>query len=69
MAAGWYPVIDQGKCLKCHECVNFCPHDVYTIGVEAFPEVVHPVNCVQFCRGCSKICDNDAISYFGDKRR
>ncbi len=69
MAANWYPIIDKDKCLKCYQCVNFCPHGVYNIGADAFPEVVNPGNCVEFCRGCSKICDNDAISYFGDRRR
>jgi NAD-dependent dihydropyrimidine dehydrogenase PreA subunit len=29
--------------------------------------VVNPDNCVEFCRGCQKICDHEAITYFGDK--
>lgn len=65
MAANWYPIIDEALCINCNTCIDFCPHDVYAEG-EEFPIVIHPENCVEFCRGCSKICPEKAITYFGD---
>ncbi|WP_158905746.1 ATP-binding protein [Rectinema subterraneum] len=62
MAANWYPVIDEAKCASCNSCVDFCAHGVYGPG----PKVVAPHACVEFCRGCSKICPSEAISYYGD---
>lgn len=62
MAANWYPIIDASKCTHCNSCVDFCAHGVYEPG----PEVVNPNACVEFCRGCSKICPSEAISYYGD---
>ncbi|HBE46658.1 MAG: 4Fe-4S ferredoxin [Spirochaetia bacterium] len=62
MAANWYPVIDEAKCASCNSCVDFCAHGVYEPG----PKVVAPHACVEFCRGCSKICPSEAISYYGD---
>lgn len=67
LAKNWYPMIDKEKCVQCHQCVNFCPHEVYKVGEDDYPEVVNPVNCVEFCRGCSKVCEVEAISYYGDK--
>jgi NAD-dependent dihydropyrimidine dehydrogenase PreA subunit len=66
MAKNWYPIIDRTKCLQCHDCVNFCSHGVYALDCDGFPEVVKPEACVEFCRGCSKICESKAISYFGE---
>ncbi len=66
MAVNWYPIIDQLKCINCNTCVNFCSHEVYAEGT-TFPAVANPDNCVELCRGCSKICPEEAISYFGDK--
>lgn len=65
MAATWYPIIDESKCVNCNECTNFCTHGVYSQG-ENTPIVSNPDACVEFCRGCSKICPNEAISYFDD---
>ncbi|MCR4431207.1 MAG: ferredoxin family protein [Tepidanaerobacteraceae bacterium] len=69
MAKNWYPIIDKDKCTKCLSCVNFCKHDVYSsTDEEGFPLVKNPDNCVEFCRGCQKICPAEAITYFGDKK-
>jgi len=47
--------------------VNFCPHEVYEVPSNPRkPKVVNPENCVEFCRGCQRICLAGAISYFGD---
>lgn len=67
MAKNWYPVIDYGKCIGCLQCFNFCPHGVFEKGADDRPRVAQPDNCVEFCKGCGKICDQKAISYFGDK--
>ena len=64
MAKTWYPVIDPEKCIQCLMCVNFCQHGVYD-EVNGTPAVVHPENCVEFCRGCAKICPQEAIHYEG----
>ncbi|ADM28112.1 4Fe-4S ferredoxin iron-sulfur binding domain protein [Ignisphaera aggregans DSM 17230] len=66
MAKTWYPVIDYEKCIGCLTCVNFCPHEVYTVE-NGKPKVVNPDNCVEFCRGCQKLCPTGAITYNGDK--
>ena len=62
----WYPIINTVLCANCGECVNFCKHGVFAADT-LHPVVVHPEECVEFCRGCAKICPNDAITYFGDK--
>ncbi|MGQ9518528.1 MAG: ATP-binding protein [Candidatus Fervidibacter sp.] len=64
MAKTWYPVIDAEKCINCLTCVDFCPHGVFEEN-EGTPVVVNPDNCVEFCRGCSKICPAEAIHYEG----
>jgi len=62
----WYPIIDYEKCVGCLSCVEFCPHDVFTVE-KGLPIVSHPENCVEFCRGCQKgACDYDAISFPAD---
>jgi len=67
MAKNWYPVIDYDKCIGCMQCYDFCQHEVYKKGENDKPQVVYPEHCVEFCKGCGKICDQKAISYFGDK--
>ena len=66
MAKNWYPIIDYEKCVGCLSCVDFCPHGVFEVE-NGQPVVVNPDNCVEFCRGCQKVCDYEAITYYGDK--
>lgn len=66
MAKNWYPIINEDLCSQCHTCTDFCAHEVYIVGDDGYPKVVNPDNCVEFCRGCAKICPSDAITYFGD---
>jgi len=66
MAKNWYPIINEGSCSQCYTCSNFCEHDVFEVGDDGFPKVKNPDNCVEFCRGCSKICPTEAITFFGD---
>lgn len=65
MAQNWYPIINAELCTNCETCVHFCPHNVFVSG-DDYPLVVRPENCVEFCRGCSKACPVEAITYFGD---
>lgn len=66
MAKTWYPIIDRDKCMSCGTCVDFCPHGVYELDGDGPPTVKAPENCVEFCRGCARICPEEAISYYGD---
>jgi NAD-dependent dihydropyrimidine dehydrogenase PreA subunit len=66
MAKNWFPVIDQAKCTGCLTCFNFCPHGVLDVDGDK-PRVVNPDECVEFCRGCQKICDQRAIRFPGDE--
>jgi len=67
MSKTWYPVIDYEKCIGCLACVNFCPHGVYEVK-DGKPYMVHPEECVDFCKGCLKgACPVGAISFVGDK--
>ena len=68
MAANWHPVIDSDLCTNCNTCLHFCTHGVFQAG-EDHPVVAQPEACVEFCRGCSKICPTEAISYFGDTEK
>lgn len=68
MAKNWYPVIDYDKCIGCLQCYNFCPHGVFEKGPDDRPRVAYPDNCVEFCKGCGRLCDQKAISYFGDRK-
>ncbi|MGQ9586708.1 MAG: 4Fe-4S dicluster domain-containing protein [Anaerolineae bacterium] len=67
MARNWYPIIHEDLCISCGTCVEFCPHGVFAQPNGATPDVVNPDACVEFCRGCSKVCPEEAITYFGDE--
>ena len=61
----WKPTIDYEKCNYCMECFDFCPHKVFEKR-EAEPQkliVAYPLNCVVFCRACSKTCGLDALEF------
>ena len=65
MSNEWYPVIEYSKCVSCMTCSGFCPHNVYD-ETDGKPAVARPENCVDLCKGCSKICPEKAISFHGD---
>jgi NAD-dependent dihydropyrimidine dehydrogenase PreA subunit len=65
MAATWYPTIDLDTCSNCNTCVDFCVHGVFSPG-DMYPTVTNPSACIEFCRGCEKICPSESISYVGD---
>ncbi|MCD6386053.1 ferredoxin family protein [Candidatus Sumerlaeota bacterium] len=62
MSANWYPIIDEEKCTGCLSCVEFCPHGVLA-EKDGTAVVVAPEKCVDFCRGCQKVCEFNAITY------
>ena len=64
----WYPVIDYGTCSQCLQCVQFCQHGVIS-DIGGRPVVVAPGSCVEFCRGCAKICPQESIRYEGTSAR
>jgi NAD-dependent dihydropyrimidine dehydrogenase PreA subunit len=61
----WKPTIDYAKCNYCMECFDFCPHKVFKKqeGNSVQLIVENPLNCVVFCRACSKTCGLDALSF------
>ncbi len=64
----WCPRIDYSKCNYCLECDKFCPHNVFGRHDDEKKLVVkNPLNCVVFCKSCSKTCAADALS-FPDKK-
>ena len=63
----WCPIIDYKKCNLCDgdpQCLKFCPHGVYAVEGDP-PKLIikNPNNCVVFCRSCSKVCAEDALSF------
>lgn len=64
----WFPTIDQGKCIGCRACVEFCKNDVLEFDeASQKTRVKNPFNCVVECRTCSRLCPTDAISFPDEK--
>ena len=61
----WKPTIDYEKCDYCMVCFDFCPHHVFEKRENEPIKLVvaNPLNCVVFCRACSKTCGPDALSF------
>lgn len=61
----WKPTIDYDKCNYCMECFDFCPHRVFEKREDDAIKLVvaNPLNCVVFCRACSKTCGLDALAF------
>lgn len=56
------PVIDNEKCVKCGNCVEICPVDVY-YGSDGgqIPTVMYGLDCF-FCSACILECPTGAIA-------
>jgi len=60
----WYPTVDDGRCIGCKACFEFCSHGTY-VWNEAVgkPEVKNPNSCVVGCSSCALQCPAEAIRF------
>jgi NAD-dependent dihydropyrimidine dehydrogenase PreA subunit len=50
------PIIDEGKCSHCGNCVDICTEDVFFGSKEKqAPQVTYPNECV-YCNSCIEEC-------------
>jgi NAD-dependent dihydropyrimidine dehydrogenase PreA subunit len=57
--------IDEERCVKCDECVDVCPTDVFAEGSEVtngFPTVQSVADCIE-CFSCKDVCRSDALIF------
>lgn len=59
----WYPVIDDGRCENCLECLNFCLFGVFGLDERERLFVEQPDACRDGCPACSRVCPNGAIMF------
>lgn len=59
----WYPVLDRDLCVRCGQCVSFCPFGVYTRDPGGDVTVTSPANCKNNCPACARICPELAIIF------
>ena len=54
------PTVDQDKCVRCGECVDVCPAEVY----ELQDGKSNPVNAEEClgCESCVEVCQQSAIT-------
>ena len=60
--------IDNGKCIKCVDCVQICPSDLFykpptIVGEKRSVSFVDPNNECISCGNCIEVCPVDAIIY------
>jgi len=60
--ARWYPVVDQSRCSRCGQCVEFCLFGVYVWRDER-PIVANPDQCKPGCPACARVCPKGAIMF------
>jgi Pyruvate/2-oxoacid:ferredoxin oxidoreductase delta subunit len=59
----WFPTLDEARCKKCGQCVNFCLFGVYSSETGQVPKVVQPWNCKNRCPACARLCPSAAIIF------
>ena len=59
----WFPVIDDARCVRCGQCVEFCLFGVYEKDGDERVSVVNPQNCKTNCPACARICPEAAIIF------
>ncbi len=49
------------KCIKCKDCIEICPVDIFKYNSEKeLVEIINPNECIECC-GCVEICPTNAI--------
>lgn len=62
MADNWYPII-KGNCIKCKECIDFCP--IQNIKLENKQININDgFLCPENCKECKVNCAYDAVEYY-----
>lgn len=59
MTAPPLPVVDDGRCTGCGECVAVCPTACLALA-HALPWLPRPRDCVS-CGACEAVCPADAV--------
>jgi NAD-dependent dihydropyrimidine dehydrogenase PreA subunit len=59
MITGGLPVVDDGACTACGNCVEWCPTGAVDI-VKNKAVIVHPDDCT-YCTDCETVCPAGAI--------
>ena len=49
------------RCVRCHACVEDCPHGVLKAGDGGFPEVNFATQGCDFCGACEAACEPQAL--------
>lgn len=57
--SGYYPVVDEDRCVGCGECVDVCPVDVFEMKDDKSVPV-NPDECLG-CESCIEVCEPGAI--------
>lgn len=61
---GWFPTVDNLKCIGCELCFVTCGRLVYSMDNEHKKAVVsEPYKCVVGCTTCANICPTNAICF------
>jgi len=67
---GWRtfrPVVDQGKCIKCHQCWQYCPDSAIRVEEKTGKVFIDYAYC-KGCLICVKQCPVKAISSEVEKK-
>lgn len=59
----WFPVIDEDRCTRCGQCMEFCLFGVYAQDEAGAIRVVNPQQCKNNCPACARICPEAAIIF------
>jgi NAD-dependent dihydropyrimidine dehydrogenase PreA subunit len=54
------PIVEEGKCEGCEECVDVCPVEVFEM-VDGKSSPVNAEECLG-CESCIEVCEPNAIT-------
>jgi NAD-dependent dihydropyrimidine dehydrogenase PreA subunit len=60
--------VDEAKCIRCLDCVEVCPRDVFDFNEKMKKVVLLNENECIICRQCLELCTTEAISIEGALR-